>query len=269
MSDAAWSRVLEARQTCRPTARDYIENLCDYFFETRGDRCGKEDPSIVTGLATMQGYRLAVVAHDKGRGASGRARCNFGMPSPAGFRKSQRLFTMAERLSLPLLCLVDTPGAYPGIEAEEEGQAWTISRNLASLAAIRTPVIVVYIGEGGSGGALALGMGDVVLMLENANFSVISPEGCASILWRDSSRAPQAASMLRMTSGDLRDLDLVDAVVAEPPGGASADPAAAALLLQEAIVENLGWLEALPMTALLERRRMRYRSLAFYNEGEG
>jgi acetyl-CoA carboxylase carboxyl transferase alpha subunit len=269
MSDAAWSRVLEARETGRPTARAYLEHACDYFFETRGDRCGKDDPSIVTGLAVIQGYRLALAAHEKGCGASGRADCNFGMPNPAGFRKSQRLFTLAERLSLPLLCLVDTPGAYPGIEAEEEGQAWTISRNLASLASLRTPIIVVYIGEGGSGGALALGMGDVVLMLENANFSVISPEGCASILWRDAGRAPKAAGMLRMTSDDLHSLDLVDGIVPEPPGGASADPHAAALLLREAIAENLGWLEALPLPALLERRRMRYRGLGFYTEGTG
>lgn len=267
MSDAAWQRVLAARATERPTAREYIGHACDYFFELRGDRCGKDDPSVVTGLAVMQGYRLAVAAHDKGKGASGRAGCSFGMPGPAGFRKSQRLFALAARLSLPLLMLVDTPGAYPGTEAEEEGQAWTISRNLAALASLRVPVMVVYIGEGGSGGALALGMGDVVLMLENATFSVISPEGCASILWRDASRAPDAAGMLRMTSDDLRDLDLVDGIVPEPPGGASGDPRAAALLLRAAVVENLGWLEALPLPALLERRRLRYRGLEFYSEG--
>lgn len=267
MSDAAWRRVLEARATGRPTARDYLTHACDYFFELRGDRCGRDDPAVVTGLAAMEGYRLAVAAHDKGKGASGRAGCNFGMPGPAGFRKSQRLFSLAARLSLPLLLLVDTPGAYPGMEAEEEGQAWTISRNLAALASLRTPVLVAYIGEGGSGGALALGMGDVVLMLENATFSVISPEGCASILWRDASRAPDAAGMLRMTSADLRGLDLVDGIVPEPAGGASADPPAAARMLREALVENLGWLEALPLPALLERRRLRYRGLGFFSEG--
>ncbi len=269
MSDAAWNRVLEARETGRPTARAYLEHACDYFFETRGDRCGQDDPSIVTGLAVIQGYRLALAAHEKGSGASGRADCNFGMPNPAGFRKSQRLFTLAERLSLPLLCLVDTPGAYPGIEAEEEGQAWTISRNLAALASLRTPVIVVYIGEGGQRGSAGPGHGRRGTDAGERQLLGHQPGGLRLHSLARRRPGPQGR---RHATHDLHRPALTRPGGRHYPGTAGrglADPLAAALLLREAIAENLGWLEALPLPALLERRRMRYRGLGFFTEGTG
>jgi acetyl-CoA carboxylase carboxyl transferase alpha subunit len=269
LSGEAWRQLAAARDGGRPTSRDYIDLIFDYFFELRGDRCGRDDPAVVIGIGLMEGRRLAVAAHQKGGDAASRAACNFGMPQPAGFRKSRRLFGLAAKLSLPLLCMVDTPGAFPGAEAEAEGQAWAISSNLSTLMSLPVPVIAAYIGEGGSGGALALGVGDVVLMMENAGLSVISPEGCAAILWRDASRAPEAASMLKMSASDLAGLELVDGIVPEPPGGASHRPEAAAESLKRCVVENLGWLEGLPVPALLERRRRRYRELGFFREGGG
>ncbi|MDY6796827.1 MAG: carboxyl transferase domain-containing protein [Actinomycetota bacterium] len=264
-----WESVLTTRHPDRPTARDYMGLSCDYFLELRGDRCGGDDPSIVAGLARIAGHRFSLVAHDRGKGSAGRCRCNFGMTHPQGFRKARRIFSLAEKLLLPLVCMVDTPGAFPGLEAEEGGQAWAISRNLAMLTSLRVPILVVFIGEGGSGGALALGVGDAVLMLENACFSVISPEGCASILWRDASRAPQAASMLRMTPRELVALGLADDIIEEMPQGAHGDPKFTALLLRQAIIEHLNVLKAVPIPALIDRRRRRYRGLGFFTEKTG
>jgi acetyl-CoA carboxylase carboxyl transferase alpha subunit len=269
MPEPAWESVQIARHTARPTARDHADAIFDYFFELRGDRSGKDDPAIITALANLEGRRLAVAAQEKGRGARGRERCSFGMTQPHGFRKTHRLFALAEKLRLPLVCMVDTPGASPGMEAEETGQAWAISRSLAMLVSLRVPVLVLLIGEGGSGGALALGVGDTVLALENATLSVISPEGCASILWRDTARAPQAAAMLCMTPPELSRLELTDALVLEPGGGAHADPAGAAANLRKAIVEHLDVLAAIPPAALLERRRRRYRNARLFLAGEG
>jgi acetyl-CoA carboxylase carboxyl transferase alpha subunit len=234
------------------------------FFELRGDGTGFDDPSVMTVLAEIGDHRVALAANDKGRGAAGRRRCNFGMPLPEGYRKARRLFRLAEKLSLPVVCLVDTPGAMAGPEAESRGQARSISRNLAALLSLSVPVLAAFIGEGGSGGALALGIGDTVLMMENAVFSVISPEGCASILWKEASLAPRAASLLRLTARDLRDLGLVDAVVPEPPGGAHRDPQAVAVNLKGALEEHLELLEALPPEVLRSRRRRRYLELTFY-----
>lgn len=269
MLENEWECVDVARHPERPTARDYISMICDYFFELRGDRCGDDDASIITGLVKISGFRFSLAAHDRGKGASGRSRCNFGMSHPRGFRKAQRLFCLAEKLSLPLICMVDTPGAFPGLEAEEGGQAWAISRSLAILLSLRIPIVVAFIGEGCSGGALALGIGDIILMLENATFSVISPEGCASILWRDASRASQAVSMLGMTSRELSKLELVDSVIIEPPGGAHYSPSVAASNLRQAIIEHIGFLEAVPVPTLVERRRQRYRRLGFFVERIG
>ncbi len=263
----AWHAVLSARDAARPASRDYLQIILDYFFELRGDRCGRDDPAIIAGLGSLDDFRVVVVAHRKGGDAASRAACNFGMPQPWGFRKAQRVFDLAARLKLPLLCLVDTPGAYPGKEAEAEGQAWAISQCLVALLGLTVPIIAVYIGEGGSGGALALGVGDVVLAMEGAGLSVISPEGCAAILWKDSSRAPEAASMLRLTARDLLEMELIDGIIPEPRGGASRDPRGAALLLRDRVAENLRWLEGLPTEALLQRRRSRYRKLAFFTEG--
>jgi len=265
----AWNVVALSRHPQRPTAADYIELACEYFFEIKGDRSGTDDPSVIAGMVVMCGERLAVAGHEKGSGAAERKRRNMGMPGPRGFAKALRLFKLAEKLSLPVLCLVDTPGAFPGVEAEESGQSFAISRNLAALASLKTPVIVTLVGEGGSGGALALGVGDAVLMMENATFSVISPEGCASILWRDAGKAREAAEMLRLTSRDMLELDLIDAVVPEGPGGAHAQPVTAALNLRESVLGHLRALSALPIPSLLERRKERYRRLSFFHEVPG
>ncbi len=265
----AWKEVALSRHPARPTAADLIELACDYFFEIKGDRTGTDDPAVIAGLATMGGERIAVTGHNKGRSAAERKLCNLGMPGPRGFGKARRLFRLAEKLSLPVLCLVDTPGAFPGLEAEEGGQAWAISANLAVLASLRTPVVIALVGEGGSGGALALGIGDAVLMMEHATFSVISPEGCASILWKDAGSAPEAARALRLTSRDMLELDLVDAIVPEGPGGAHLRPSLAAGNLAEAVLEHLRAIAALPTSSLLARRRERYLRLAFHLEASG
>ncbi len=269
MQEDAWESVICSRHPDRPTARDCAGAICDYFFELKGDRSGKDDAAILTGLAVISNYRVALAAHDKGTGLTGRKRCNLGMPHPHGYRKAQRLFSLAEKLSLPLLCLVDTPGAYPGLEAEEGGQAWAISRSLGMLVSLKVPVVVVFMGEGGSGGALALGIGDALLMLERATFSVISPEGCASILWRDKARAPQAAGMLQLTSEWLSGIGLVDEIIAEGEGGAQRGNRTALVNLRQAIIGHLGILEGIPVPALIERRKERYRKIGFHAEKAG
>lgn len=269
MLGQAWESVQCSRHPDRITAVDCVSAVCDYFFELKGDRSGKDDPAILTGLGTISNYRVALAAHEKGAGIGGRKRCNLGMPRPEGYRKAQRLFSLAEKLSLPLLCLVDTPGAYPGLEAEEGGQAWAISRSLAMLVSLQVPVVVVFMGEGGSGGALALGIGDALLMLEKATFSVISPEGCASILWRDQARAPQAADMLQLTSERLSELGLVDEIVAEGDGEARRETWTALVNLRRAIIAHLGILEGVPVPALIERRKERYRKVGVHAVREG
>ncbi len=257
----AWQSVQLSRHPQRPTARDHIERMCDYFFELRGNGNGRDDPAVIIGVATISHHRLALAAVDKGRTAEERKSRRFGMPCPEGFGKARRVFDLAERLCLPLLCLVDTPGAYPGPQAEENGQAQSISRNLERLLTLSTPILVIFIGEGGSGGALALGIGDTVLIMEHAHFSVISPEGCASILWRDARQAPRAAEFLRMSSRDLLEIGLVDGVIPEPPGGAHEDPAASSFILRREIITQLDFLESIPVPSLVERRRRRYGEL--------
>lgn len=245
-----------------------MELAADYLFELRGDGRGRDDPAVLAGLASIAGHRLALVAVDKGKGIAERRRRRQGMPLPEGFHKARRVFSLAAKLGLPLLCLVDTPGAFPGPEAEEGGQARAISGNLSRLLSLPVPILVIFTGEGGSGGALALGIGDTVLMMENAYFSVITPEGYAAIIWKDAGRAGEAAESLGLAAADLVRLGLVDGVIEEPGGGAHADPRAATLNLRRAVDENLSLLEAIPVPRLLERRKERYRRIGGFLEAE-
>lgn len=235
----AFERVQLARHPDRPYTLDFIERLFEEFVELHGDRRFADDPAIVCGLARFHGLPIVVVGHQKGRDTKQRSYRNFGMPKPEGYRKALRVMKLAEKFRRPIFTLIDTPGAYPGIDAEERGQAEAIAYNLREMAKLKVPVIVTVIGEGGSGGALAIGIGDQVLMLENAIYSVISPEGCAAILWKDSSLAERAAEGLRLTAQDLFEAKLVDQIISEPPGGAHTDFDQAASYLDSALSERL------------------------------
>ena len=234
-----------ARHPKRPHSLDYIERLFTDFQELHGDRFFADDPAIIAGIARFEGRPIVIVAEEKGRNTKERLQRNFGMPKPEGYRKALRVMQLAAKFGRPVITFLDTTGAYPGIDAEERGQAEAIARNLREMARLAIPVIVVCIGEGGSGGALALGVGNTVLMFENAVYSVISPESCASIIYRDSGKAELAAGALRLTAEDLLQLDLVDGIIPEPPGGAHSDPAAAAenlrLALRESLADLSGW----------------------------
>ncbi|NES13049.1 MULTISPECIES: acetyl-CoA carboxylase carboxyltransferase subunit alpha [unclassified Micromonospora] len=255
----AWETVRTARHAGRPTTLDYLETTFDGFVELHGDRLGADCPAVVGGLARLDGRPVMVIGHQKGHTTAELVARNFGMASPAGHRKALRLMRLAARLGLPVVTLVDTPGADPGIGAEQQGQAAAIAENILALTVLPTPVIAVVTGEGGSGGALALAVADRVLMLEHAVYSVISPEGCAAILWPDSSAAPQAARALRLTAADLCRLGVVDEVVPEPRPAAHGDPAAAADLLGRALAANLTALLDVPPATLVRRRRQRFR----------
>ncbi len=235
----AFERVQLARHPERPYTLDFIERLFEEFVELHGDRRFADDPAIVCGLARFHGLPAVVVGHQKGRDTKQRSYRNFGMPKPEGYRKALRVMKIAEKFRRPIFTLIDTPGAYPGIDAEERGQAEAIAYNLREMAKLKVPVIVTVIGEGGSGGALAIGIGDQVLMLENAIYSVISPEGCAAILYKDSSLADRAAEGLRLTAQDLLDAKLVDQIISEPEGGAHTDYDQAARYLDSALSERL------------------------------
>src|ERR1700726_1862110 len=228
----AWQRVQLARHPKRPHTLDYIERLFADFQEIHGDRLYGDDPAIVCGAAFFEGRPIMIVGEQKGRDTKQKLHRNFGMPKPEGYRKAIRVMQLAAKFRRPVITFLDTPGAYPGIDAEERGQAEAIARNLREMARLPVPVVVACIGEGGSGGALALGVGNIVLMLENAVYSVISPESCASIIYRDSGKAEQAAAALRLTAEDLLSLELIDGIVPEPPGGAQEDPSAAAEYLR-------------------------------------
>lgn len=238
-SRTAFERVQLARHPDRPYALDFIERLFDDFVEIHGDRRYADDPAIVCGLARFRGLPIVVVGHQKGRDTKQRSYRNFGMPKPEGYRKALRVMKLAEKFGRPIFTLIDTPGAYPGIDAEERGQAEAIAFNLREMAKLKVPVIVTVIGEGGSGGALAIGVGDQVLMLENSVYSVISPEGCAAILWKDAGQADRAAEGLRLTAQDLAHEQIVDQIVSEPAGGAHADHDQAASLLAAALSARL------------------------------
>lgn len=261
-----WQTALIARHADRPFTLDYVQALMSDWVEIHGDRAYGDDPAIVAGLADFRGRPVVVVGHQKGRSTRERIRRNFGQPRPEGYRKALRAMQLAERFRLPILSFVDTPGAYPGIEAEERGQAEAIARNLLEMAVLRVPIVVTVTGEGGSGGALAVGIGDRILMLEHAVYSVISPEGCAAILWKDQGRKEEAAAAMRITAPELLRLGVIDAIVPEPLGGAHADPQEACMRVGEAIAKALRELSRLAPDKLVTERRKRFRHLGAFLE---
>jgi acetyl-CoA carboxylase carboxyl transferase subunit alpha len=256
-----WQKVQLSRHPNRPYTLDYIERIFTDFVELHGDRVFGEDAAIVAGLARVGGRSVVVLGHQKGRGAKDNVKRNFGMPHPEGYRKALRLYELASRFGLPVLTLIDTPGAYPGIGAEERGQSEAIGACLAAMARARVPIVATIIGEGGSGGALALGVANRVLVLEYGTYSVISPEGCASILWKDGSKVDEAATRLKMTAPDLLRLGVVDRIVEEPAGGAHQDHDAAARLVASAIGGTLRELEAMTSDEIVEDRYRRFRAM--------
>lgn len=253
-----WQRAQLARHPKRPYTLDYLERICERFDEIHGDRRFGDDAAIVGGLGWIDGNPVMIIGQQKGRDTKQKILRNFGMPKPEGYRKALRLMKLAEKFQRPILCLIDTPGAYPGVDAEERGQAEAIARNLLEMAKLKVPVVAVVIGEGGSGGALALGVADRVLMMENAIYSVISPEGCASILWKDSGQAPKAAEALKLTAPRLLDLGVIDGIVKEPLGGAHTDFDEAAALLKEAVVEAFSEVADLSAEDLVEERYQKF-----------
>jgi acetyl-CoA carboxylase carboxyl transferase subunit alpha len=261
-----WQVAQVARHPQRPYTLDYVNALFTGFEELHGDRMFAEDASIVGGLARFDGLPCVVLGHQKGRDTKEKIARNFGMPKPEGYRKALRLMQLAEKFKLPVFTFVDTPGAYPGIDAEERGQSEAIGRNLYAMAGLRTPIIVSIIGEGGSGGALAIAVGDVTVMLQYATYSVISPEGCASILWKSADMAPEAAETLGITANRLKTLGLVDKVVSEPLGGAHRDPQAAAQSLKKALAESLRQLREKKTKELVEERLERLMSYGRFKE---
>jgi acetyl-CoA carboxylase carboxyl transferase subunit alpha len=261
-----WQKALISRHPNRPYTLDYIEAMMTDFVEMHGDRAFADDPAIVSGMAKLEGMPLTVIGHQKGRTTKEKIFRNFGMPNPEGYRKALRVMRFAERFRKPLLTFIDTPGAYPGIGAEERGQGESIARNLSVMSQLKTPILSVVIGEGGSGGALALGVADRILMLEHSTYSVISPEGCAAILWNDGSKASEAAELLKITAQDLFQMKVVDEVVEEPIGGAHRDPRRAAELLKEAVVRNLAEIRNVPFDDLLKQRYEKLRRIGMFDE---
>lgn len=261
-----WQQCQLARHPERPYTMAYIHSIFSDFTEVRGDRAFADDPAVVAGLARFDGEPIAVVGHQKGRDTAEKLRRNFGMPRPEGYRKALRVMKIGAHFRRPIISFVDTPGAYPGIDAEQRGQAEAIAHNLVEMAGLPVPIIVVVTGEGGSGGALALGIGDRVLMLEHAIYSVISPEGCAAILWKDQARAEDAAQALRLTARDLKGFGIIDEIIPEPPGGAHMDPGAMAETIAGAIRRNLKPLRKLKPDALIARRYKKFRSMGVFSD---
>ena len=261
---SAWQVSQLARHPQRPYTLDYINTMCDEFQELAGDRAYADDKAIVGGLGRIDGRPVVIIGHQKGRDTKSKVARNFGMPRPEGYRKALRLMKLAERFRLPLLTFIDTPGAYPGIGAEESGQSEAIARNLMEMAELKVPVICTVIGEGGSGGALAIGVGDRTLMLEYGTYSVISPEGCASILWKDAAKAKDAAEQLGLTAKRLKGLGLVDKVIREPTGGAHRNPEQMGKRLKAVLLNELDALEKVPVDALMQQRYERLRSYGAY-----
>ena len=256
---SAWDRVKVARHPERPVTSDYVSSILDEFIELFGDKVFGDDPAILTGLARIDQTRFMLIGHRKGRSTKERIQCNFGSAHPEGYRKALRKMRLAEKLGLPIVTMINTPGAYPGIGAEERGQAAAIAENIIEMFGLRVPILVIVIGEGGSGGALGIGIGDRVLMMEYAYYSVISPEGCAAILWKDGARTPDAAEALRLTAGDLMELKLVDGAIREPVGGAHRDAEKAMAEVRRTILEELERLSSQPVEELLEARRLKFR----------
>jgi acetyl-CoA carboxylase carboxyl transferase subunit alpha len=261
-----WEKVQLSRHPSRPYTLDYIQRITTDFVELSGDRVYGEDAAIVAGLARFQGRAVAVIGHQKGRGAKDNVKRNFGMPHPEGYRKAKRIYQLANQFHLPVLTFIDTPGAYPGIGAEERGQSEAIGACLAAMARLEVPIIATVIGEGGSGGALALGLANIVQILEFGTYSVITPEGCASILWKDGAKAPEAAKRLRITSADVLKLGVVDNVVPEPPGGAHQNVDAAAALVAKALREALLKLSQVSKRDLVSQRYDRFRQIGAFQE---
>ena len=259
-----WERVKLARHPKRPYSLDYIKAVFSGFYELHGDRIAGDDRALITGLARLDGKPVAIIAQQKGRSTEENRERFFGMPRPQGYRKAKRIMELAERFSFPVVSLIDTPGAYPGLESEELNIGGAIAESLLTMSRLRTPLIAVVIGEGGSGGAIAIGLADRVLMLENAIYSVISPEGAAAILWKDKERVREAAAALNLTAPRLHELGVIDEVVPEPLGGAHKDPAKTAAALKDAFLRHLGELVELSPDALLKSRYDRYRGIGRY-----
>ncbi|HEY4190313.1 MAG TPA: acetyl-CoA carboxylase carboxyltransferase subunit alpha [Candidatus Limnocylindrales bacterium] len=264
-----WARVQLARNLRRPRILEFLAEIADEFVELHGDRLFGDDEAIVAGFARIEGRRVVVVGQQKGADTEENVRRNFGMPHPEGYRKAMRVMELAERCGLPIVTFVDVPGAHPGPESEERGIAEAIARSVGLMTRLRTPIVTVITGEGGSGGALAIAVGDVVLALENAVYSVISPEGCASILWRTSDEAATAALAMKMSAIDQQRLGVIDEVIPEPPDGAQSDPAETGRRLKAAILRELDRLTAIPLDTLVEERYRRYRSMGAFAELEG
>jgi acetyl-CoA carboxylase carboxyl transferase subunit alpha len=263
-----WQKVQLSRHPRRPHTLDYIELMTSNFIELHGDRCYADDKALVGGFAKLDNRAVLIVGQQKGRDTKQKLYRNFGMMHPEGYRKALRLFKLAEKFNKPIVILIDTPGAYPGIGAEERGQAEAIARNLREMSLIKTPIIIIIIGEGASGGALGIGVGDKIYMLEYSWYSVISPEGCAAILWRDAAMAPQAAEALKLTSQDLLELGIIDKIIKEPAGGAHNDPKMMANSLKSEILDALKELENLTVDELIHRRLEKFRRMGVYREQE-
>ncbi|HET6347944.1 MAG TPA: acetyl-CoA carboxylase carboxyltransferase subunit alpha [Candidatus Krumholzibacteria bacterium] len=262
----AWEQVQLARHPLRPYTLDYVNAFASEFVELHGDRAFADDPAIVGGFMTINDLKVMMIGQQKGRDTRENIRRNFGMPNPEGYRKANRLMRMAAKFRLPIVTMIDTPGAYPGLGAEERGQAQAIAENLKLMAGLPVPIVAVVIGEGGSGGALALGVGDRILMLQHAVYSVITPEGCAAILWKDQSKVKEAADALKLTAKHLMDLGIIDRIIPEPAGGAHRDPAATAETLGRAIYEEVRYLQRQNPRALLERRLQKYMNMGYFEQ---
>jgi acetyl-CoA carboxylase carboxyl transferase subunit alpha len=265
----SWQRVQIARHPKRPHSRDYINGLITGFEELHGDRFFGDDKSIIGGMGFFEDRPMMIIGQQKGRDTKEKLLRNFGMPKPEGYRKALRLMRLAAKFRRPIITLIDTPGAYPGIDAEERGQAEAIAYNLREMSRLESPIITVVIGEGGSGGALALGVGNRVYMLENAYYSVIAPESCAAIIWRDSGKAPLAAAALRMTATDLLQMKLIDGIVPEPPGGAHLEPEAAVQGLRDTLKKALAELTPLPPAQVIEQRYEKFRNMGNFFREDG
>ena len=261
-----WQRVQLARHPQRPHTIDYIEKITTNFVELHGDRAFGDDPAIVGGMAKMDGQPLIILGHEKGRTTKQKLYRNFGMPHPEGYRKALRMMKLGARFNRPIVCLLDTMGAYPGIGAEERGQAEAIARNLYEMSILPVPVLIIVIGEGASGGALGIGVGDRILMMENTWYSVISPEGCAAILWRDSAKAEQAAEAMKVTATDLLEMNVIDRIIQEPSGGAHRNFEEAAHILKETILTEIDQLKQIPTDELVAKRIEKFGKMGFWNE---
>jgi acetyl-CoA carboxylase carboxyl transferase subunit alpha len=263
-----WEQVLLARHPSRPTTKDYIDQMCDEFKELHGDRRFRDDPSIITGIGSIGQMRLVIVGQEKGHSTKEKIERNFGMASPEGFRKALRVMRLAERFKLPILSIIDTPGAYPGVGAEERGQPLAIAENIRDFFTIKAPIVVVLVGEGGSGGALALAVGDRVLMMEHAIYSVISPEGCAAILWKSKEKAPEAAAAMKLTAADCYEFGAVDVIIEEVHGAAHRDPAGNAARLRDILLGEFEALGQVPLDLLMQRRGEKYARIGVFEGDE-